>query len=125
MIKVPFVINGQDMSKVTVDFKIIHEITYEKIVTAIDGTEYTFGKRDRPIIEFTVMLSQEATPVDYHVLNQEPLMVEVLDPNVGLLRLPFRLDCNLEKQLQCWNCVDGWNYYSSGVIRLRCKEVLK
>lgn len=124
MIKARFVINGQDMARVTTDFKAIHEITFEKIVTTQDGTEHEFGKRLRPIIEFSVMLSREAAPEDYRALLQDPLIVEYDDPDAGFRRLPFRLDCDLEKTLECWNCVQRANFFSSGTIRLRCKEVI-
>lgn len=124
MIKVPFVVNGQDMAPVTLTFRVTHEVTYERVVTTMTGSEHTFGRRLRPIIEFTVMLSREASGEDYRALLREPMTVEYGDPDAGLLELPFRLDCNLEKQLECWNCVDNFNYYSSGTIRLRCKEVL-
>lgn len=124
MIKAHLTINGQNMAPVTTDFKVIHEITYEKIGTTQDGTEHEFGKRLRPIIEFSVMLSREATPEDYRALLQDPIMVEYDDPDAGFRKLPFRLDCNLEKTLECWNCVQHANYFSSGGIRLRCKEVI-
>ena len=124
MIRTRFVINGQDMARVTTAFKVIHEISYEKIVTTQDGTEHEFGKRLRPIIEFSVMLSREATPEDYRALLQDPIAVEYDDPDAGFRRLPFRLDCNLEKTLECWNCVQHANFFSSGTIRLRCKEVI-
>lgn len=124
MIKVPFVINGQDFARITTDISFPDETTFERVVVTQDGVEHEFGERTRPCIEFRVALSREHTPRDYQALHKRPLIVKVDHPDLGMLELPFRLDCNLEKTLQIWNPVENANYYSSGIIRLRCKEVV-
>lgn len=121
---ITLVANGQDLGKIATSYKCYHEITYEKIITTQDGTEHYFGKKERPIVEFTLPLLPDSSSADYDALTKEPLMVTFDDPDVGILDREMRLDCNWEKAFAIRNCVDRRCYYSSGTIRLRAKEVL-
>lgn len=120
-----FSINGTDFGPIIKDLRIIHEITYEQIVITQDGREHLFGRRDRPIIEFSIhLLKSNVDAGIFHVLKMIPMNIGYNDPDIGVVEKQFRLDGNIEKELAVWNCVENGFYFDSGTIRIRSLEVI-
>ena len=124
MIKTTFKISGEDFSQKIIDLSFPKEVTYRKVVETLDGKEHNLGRKIRPIIQFRLMISSELTADDFGALVATPLMVQYVDPDVGLRQAEFRLDSDLSKIFAVWNCIDESNWYYSEPITLRAVEVL-
>lgn len=115
------VINGVTFSTRVLTYSLKTEVTYGKVLKAIDGTEYAAGKQSRDVLTVSVFPFNEASrPADYAALTAETLTVDYSDPNTGTVKssIPMRLTTDLDAIFGLENS-DGTRWYNGGKFTLR------
>lgn len=118
--------NGYDFAPLLSTYAVDYEISYRKVVTALDGTEYFGNGTRRPIINFTLRpLTDSQSKAAYDALKIMVASCSYTDPAVNgsadasvTRTAQFRVTSSLEAAFGL-RSVDGNRYYKGGVITLR------
>ena len=123
-IDVTFTLEGVDYSQHLLKYKVSHEIETRKLMTAIDGTEYT-ATQIRPSIIFSlVSLSDEQSESLYEILSKPSIEVTYTDPYLGDNQSSvMRVVSELNSTFVIRDTNDN-RYYKGDEITLRSRTVL-
>ena len=117
-------VNGVDLSPRLSTFRILHEITYAKTITGLDGTEYGVGKMSRDVITFRLFpYSGTQAEADFSMLSAGTLTTSYLDGNTVKTGVDVRLTTNLEDLYGL--TMEGVRYYKGQEITLRASVPVK
>ena len=124
MIDVTFTLNGVNYSQLLSTYSVTHVVEYPTTVTAIDGTEYGYGRR-RPTITFSLIpLTDAQSATLYDTLLSTNVLCVYTDPQLGrTASASMRVTSNIESVFGL-RSVDGNRYYKGGQITLRQRTVL-
>lgn len=124
MIDVTFTINGTDYSSLLSTYNVAHEVQVQKMVTALDGTEYTAQFR-RPVLTFSLIPLTDAQTADlYEILSGINVEVIYTDPYFDTDKYAImRVTTNFESVFGL-RSVNGNRYYKGNPITLRQRTVL-
>lgn len=123
-IDVTFTLEGVDYSQHLSNYSVSHEVEQRKIVTTLDGTEYT-STQLRPVITFSLVpLSDEQSESLYEILSKPSIEVTYTDPYLGdrhsvIMRVTSELNSAFIIRANNGNC-----YYKGNSITLRSRMVL-
>ena len=118
--------NGYDFAPLLSTYAVDYEITYRKVVTALDGKEYFGNGLKRPIVNFALRpLTDAQAKAAYDALKIMVASCSYTDPAISgsadasaSRTAQFRLTSNLEAAFGL-RSVDGNRYYKGGQIVLR------
>lgn len=119
MLDVTLTIGGVDFSNWLSTYTVTREISYNKVITTLDGIEHPYPGTVRPVIDFSFLpLSDEKAAEYYNVLSQLIVPVAYTDPYTGEQGGTMRVTSNLEAAFGL-RSVDGNRYYKGGTVQLR------
>lgn len=113
-------INGYDVHERLSTYTVTEEVTYRKVVTALDDTEYPYPAKKRPIITFSLWPMTEAESSKlYDALNDSSISVTFTNQHKNQEETRrFRVVSDLESAFALLS-VDGLRRYKGGEIQLR------
>lgn len=117
---VTLTVNGLDLHDKLSTYRVSQEVTYKKVLTALDGTEHAFGGKIRPIITFSLLpLTEEESAELYHALESLIFPATFTNQHTGEdEEKTFRLTTNIESAFAL-RSVDGKRRYRGTEIQLR------
>lgn len=118
--------NGYDFTPLLSSYAVDYEISYRKVVTALDGTEYFGNGMKRPIINFALRpLTDAESKAAYDALRVMAASGSYTDPAINgssdasaTRTAQFRVTSGLEAAFGL-RSADGNRYYKGGTITLR------
>ena len=104
-------------------YDVSQEVTYQTLITTIDGTEHAAGQRKRTVITFSLLPYDEDTATDDYtaLVSDQVLSVAYTDPFVesGSTKTEnMRITSNLNSTFGI-DSANGKRYYKGGSIVLR------
>ena len=109
-----------DMHKKVSTYNVQREITYDKVVTTMDGVEHASRNKDRYIVSFSFFPMTEIEATEYcSALSESTVSVTFTDPysatdTVKTMRATSNLDA-----VFALVSVDGKRRYKGGTIQMR------
>lgn len=114
-------LNGKSLSDRVLTYSVMREVTYQNVITTLDGTEHPYSGALRPILSFTLLPgTDDEDAALYEVLRNLILDVTYTEDGVDVTRR-MRVVSNLESVFLL-KSVDGKRRYKSGTIQLRGTE---
>lgn len=118
--------NGYNFKPLLSSYGVDYDISYRKVVTALDGTEYFGNGLKRPIINFSLRpLTDAESKAAYDALKVMVASCSYTDPAISgsadasaSRTAQFRVTSSLEAAFGL-RSVDGNRYYKGGTITLR------
>lgn len=117
---VTLILNGTDYSSKLLSFRVRWEVTYGRVVTALNKREYSALGHKRPIIDFSLYpMTDEESAALYSDMSKFEFSAVFTDPysNADITRV-VRLVSDLES-IFALRSVDGKRRYKGGSIQLR------
>lgn len=109
---------GLDLSERVLNYSVSREVSYQKVVTTLDGTEHPYPGTVRPTVSFTLLPGTDEEDVALYEALEE-LVGEVTWLDNGTARTDtMRLTSSLESVFLLRG-VDGKRRYKQGTITLR------
>jgi hypothetical protein len=117
---VTLTINGYDAHKRLSTYNVTEEVTYRKVITALDDTEYPYPAKNRPIITFSMWpLTDEESAKLYNALSGLTFTATFTNQHKNQDETRrVRVVSNLESAFAL-KSVDGKRRYKGGEIQLR------
>ena len=109
-----------DMHKKVSTYSVQREITYDKVVTTMDGVEHASRNKDRYIVSFSFFPMTEIEATEYcSALSGYTVSVTFTDPYTGTETVKtMRTTSNLDAAFALVS-VDGKRRYKGGTIQMR------
>ena len=109
-----------DMNKKVSAYSVKREITYDKVVTTMDGVEHASRNKDRYIVSFSFFPMTEIEATEYcSALSESTVSVTFTDPYTGNDTVKtMRATSNLDAAFALVS-VDGKRRYKGGTIQMR------
>lgn len=120
MMNVDFIVNNLDLHALLSTYNVKKEVTYAGVITTLDGAEHARGKRQRTVIDFSMLpLTEDQGMAVYNALRSTTFSVTYTDPyatsvNTGTFRVSSDLDSTFALM-----SFDGKRRYKGGTIKLR------
>ena len=120
MIDVNFTVNSLDLHTLLSTYNVTKEVTYAGIITTLDGTEHARGKRQRTIINFSLLPMTETQGMEiYNALLPATFPVTFTDSySTATQTATFRVVNDLDSTFALMS-VDGKRRYTGKTIQLR------
>ena len=101
-------------------YSVQREITYDKVVTTMDGVEHASRNKDRYVISFSFFPMTESEATEYcAALSGSTVSVTFTDPYTGTETVKtMRTTSNLDAAFALVS-VDGKRRYKGGTIQMR------
>lgn len=116
------IIGELDLTGKTLTYSVQKEVSYPRVVTTIDGTEYAI-RQDRDVISFSLMpLTDAQTEELYEELSKNVLETTYTS---SFANADVTGDCRLISNLDSifgLRSIDGNRYYKGGTITLRRRK---
>ena len=109
-----------DMHKKVSTYSVQREITYDKVITTMDGVEHASRNKDRYVISFSFFPMTESEATEYcAALSGSTVSVTFTDPYTGNDTVKtMRVISNLDAAFALVS-VDGKRRYKGGTIQMR------
>ena len=109
-----------DMHRKVSTYSVQREITYDKVVTTMDGVEHASRNKDRYIVSFSFFPMTEIEATEYcSALSESTVSVTFTDPYTGTdIVKTMRVTSNLDAAFALVS-VDGKRRYKGGTIQMR------
>ena len=109
-----------DMHKKVSTYSVQREITYDKVVTTMDGVEHASRNKDRYIVSFSFFPMTESEATEYcSALSGSTVSVTFTDPYTGTDTVKtMRATSNIDAAFALVS-VDGKRRYKGGTIQMR------
>lgn len=117
---VTFKIGTLDLASKLSTYKVMWEVSYQKIITTLDNVEHPFSAPKRAIVDFSLLpLDDDLASSVYDALAEQTQTVIFTDPYTAsdLVRT-MRLTSNLEASFGL-KSVNGKRYYKGGELQMR------
>lgn len=112
-------INNVDFAPVLSAWNVIHEITFSKVVSSINGDERAFGRREKTIISFSLLpYTEEECAAYYDALSTGIVSFTFTDSDGAIKEKEMRLISDLES-IFLLDSIDGKRRYRGATITLR------
>ena len=113
-------IGSLDVSARLSQYKVTHEVSYQKVITTLDNVEHPFALPDRAVVEFSLFpLTEEESGALYAALAPKVVTATFSDPCTGEESVKrMRLTTSMESAFALMS-VDGKRRYKGGSIQLR------
>lgn len=112
-------INNVDFAPALSTWDVVHEITFSKVVSSLNGSDRAFGKRDKTIISFSLLpYTEEECAVYYDVLSAGIVSFTFTDNDGAIKEKEMRLISDLES-IFLLDSIDGKRRYKGAIITLR------
>ena len=112
-------INNVDFAPALSTWSVSKEISFDKVVTSLDGSERAFGKRTRTIISFSLLpYTENQCGTYYNALMPGIVSVKFTDDDGKIKTKEMRVTSPLES-LFLLDSIDGKRRYKGGNITLR------
>ena len=101
-------------------YSVQREITYDKVITTMDGVEHASRNKDRYIVSFSFFPMTESEATEYcSALSESTVSVTFTDPYTGTdIVKTMRTTSNLDAAFDLVS-VDGKRRYKGGTIQMR------
>ena len=101
-------------------YSVQREITYDKVITTMDGVEHASRNKDRYVISFSFFPMTESAATEYcAALSGSTVSVTFTDPYTGTdIVKTMRTTSNLDAAFALVS-VDGKRRYKGGTIQMR------
>ena len=101
-------------------YSVQREITYDKVITTMDGVEHASRNKDRYVISFSFFPMTESEATEYcAALSGSTVSVTFTDPYTGTETVKtMRVTSNLDAAFALVS-VDGKRRYKGGTIQMR------
>ena len=101
-------------------YSVQREITYDKVITTMDGVEHASRNKDRYVISFSFFPMTESEATEYcAALSESTVSVTFTDPYTGTETVKtMRTTSNLDAVFALVS-VDGKRRYKGGTIQMR------
>ena len=113
-------IGAFDMHDKVSTYSVQREITYDKVITTMDGVEHASRNKDRYIVSFSFFPMTEIEATEYcSALSGSTVSVTFTDPYTGTETVKtMRTTSNLDAAFALVS-VDGKRRYKGGTIQMR------
>lgn len=117
---ITLMIGSLDAHKKVSTYSVQREVSYDKVVTTMDGTEHAARGKDRYIVTASFLPMTEAEATAYcTALSGSTVDVTFTDPYAGIDRTKtMRVTSNLDAAFALLS-IDGERRYTGGDIQLR------